>query len=432
MSEAPLVSIVVPTHNRAPRLRASLDAIARQRWPAGSLEAIVVADGCTDGTAAVFAAWRPPFPARLVEQPASGPAAARNRGAAEARGRYLVFLDDDIRASPGLVEHHIEAHGGETRQVVIGYLPANVPGRDLFSITLRGWWDAMFQSMWQPGHRFTFRDLLSGNFSLERLLFEEVNGFETQLRCHEDYELGLRLLEAGARFRFAPQAVGIHDEQTDLDAALRRKFEEGRADVWLVARRPPLRETAPVSFIDPHSSRRRRLLCWLAARSPRAGDRFARALRQRLRFYERLRLRFRWRALLEDLLVYWYWRGLIAEGGTHGLEAMRRPPSAPKPAFADLDLADGVEAAEQRLDRERPAAVRLRHGPRLIGEVPALPGAEDLRGEHLRPLLADRFIDAYIRALAIAGDMPPVVDTERVLAEFPAPAGGSTGARAAT
>jgi glycosyltransferase involved in cell wall biosynthesis len=419
VSGTPLVSIVVPTHNRAARLTASLGALARQDWPADALEAIIVADGCTDGTADVLASWLPPFNARVIQQAAGGPAVARNRGAAEARGQYLIFLDDDIEASPGLVRGHLETHAGTTGQVVIGYLPARVHDADFFSIALRGWWDQMFQAMWRPGHRFTFRDLLSGNFSVERALFEAVGGFETQLQCHEDYELGLRLLEAGARFRFAPGAVGIHDERTDLPTALRRKFEEGRADVWLLARRPHLFSALPLNYIQFRSSRRRRLLCWLAASSPRAGDALAWVLRQRLRLYERLRLRFRWRELLEDLLVYWYWRGLIVEGGPPDLAAMRRRAAAQVPAVADLDLAEGLDAAARRLDRERPAAVRLRHGPHLIGDVPAAPGAEDLRGEHLRLLLAEPLVDGYVRALALAGELPPVTDVARVLAECP-------------
>jgi glycosyltransferase involved in cell wall biosynthesis len=420
VTAAPLVSIVVPTHNRASRLTASLDALARQDWPADDLEAVVVADGCTDDTADVLAAWHPPFAVRLIQQAGSGPAVARNRGAAEARGRYLIFLDDDIEASPGLVRGHIEAHGSGAGQAVIGYLPARVRREGFFSIALRGWWDAMFQAMWRPGHRFTFRDLLSGNFSVERTLFESVGGFETRLRCHEDYELGLRLMEAGARFRFAPAAVGIHDERTDLLGVLRRKFEEGRADVWLLARRPELFGALPISYVQVNTSRRRRALCWLAARSPRVGDALAWLFRQRLGFYERLRLRFRWRALLEDLLVYWYWRGLLVEGGPPDLDALRRLGRYTH-AFTDLDLAGGLEAAERRLDRERPSAVRLRHGPHVIGEVPAVPGAEHIRGEHLRPLLAERLIDGYIRALALAGELPPVTDVARVLAECPAP-----------
>jgi glycosyltransferase involved in cell wall biosynthesis len=431
VSATPLVSIVVPTHNRGPRLGACLDALGRQRWPSDGLEVIVVADGCTDDTADVFASWRPPFAARLLRQPASGPAVARNRGAADARGRFLIFLDDDIQVDEGFVGAHVQAHGGKTGQVVIGYLPARVPHMDFFSIALRGWWDAMFQAMWQPGHRFTFRDLLSGNCSLERDLFEAVGGFETQLRVHEDYELALRLLEGGARFRFAPEALGIHDERSDLAAALKRKFEEGRVDVWLLERRPHLFGALPISYIS-NTSRRRRLLCWLASRGPRAGDALAWVLRQRLGVYERLRLRFRWRELLEDLLVYWYWRGLSVGGGPIDVDVLRRRAASLAAAPTDLDLAEGLEAAERRLDRERPAAVRLRHGPHMIGEIPDAPGAEDLRGEHLRPLLAEEpLIVDYLRALALAGELPPVVDVARVLAACPPPrTSGVTAGRA--
>jgi glycosyltransferase involved in cell wall biosynthesis len=425
VSVVPRVSVVVPTHNRAGRLATSLNAVARQDYPPDALEVIVVADGCTDDTAGAFAAWRPPFAARLIQQAASGPAAARNRGAAAARGRYLVFLDDDVEASPGLVGAHLEAHGGEGGQVVIGYLPARVGGTDFFSIALRGWWDAMFQAMWTPGHRFTFRDLLSGNFSLERGLLEAVGGFETGLRCHEDYELGLRLIEAGARFRFAPQAVGFHDDRSDLAGALRRKFEEGRADLWMLARRPQLFAALPLKYIHWGTSKRRRLLCRLAVMSPRAGDGLARAFGYLLGLYERLRLRFRWRALLEDLLVYWYWRGLIAGGGPPDVDAMRRRGAdaarIPADAVADVDLAAGLEAAEHRLGRDRPVAVRLRYGPHPVGDVPAEPGAEPLRGEHLRPLLADPLLDGYLRALALAGELPPVIDAARVLAECHTP-----------
>lgn len=417
MSACPQVSVIVPTHNRAVRLGAALEALSCQDWPAETLEAIIVADGCTDHTADVVAAWHPPFAARLVQQTASGPAAARNRGAAEARGRYLVFLDDDIQAAPGFVRAHVDAHAGTPGQVVIGHLPARVRGTGFFAIALRGWWDAMFQPMWKPGHRFTFRDLLSGNFSLEREAFEAAGGFETGLRCHEDYELGLRLLEAGAQFRFAPDAAGVHDERTDLRASMNRKFEEGRADVWLLARRPGLFPVLPLGYLPVDSSRRRRLR-WLAVGSPRAGDAVAWVLRQRLRLYERLRFRYRWRAMLEDLFFYWYWRGVVAAGGPPDLEAMRRRAADEPIADAlEIDLAQGLDTAERQLDRDRPAAIRLRYGPHAVSDVAAVPGTERLRGAHLCPLLAERFIDPYTRALAIAGALPPVVDVNRVLAE---------------
>lgn len=412
----PLVTVVMPTHNRAGRLRLALDSLSQQDWPPQQIEAIVVADGCTDGTAEAFAGWQPPFRARLVQQPPLGAAAARNRGAAEARGRYLIFLDDDVRAEPGLIRAHLTGHDRPGR-VVIGYLPAVIAGRDFFSVALRGWWDAMFQAMWKPGHRFTFRDLLSGNFSIEKALFDAVGGFQHRLRCHEDYELGLRLIDAGAEMDFAPDAVGLHDERTDLRRALVRKFEEGRADVWLSAAMPGLIDALPLRYMRGGTARRR-LLRWLARRWTVGGDALASILLRRLRLYEWLRLRYRWNALLDDLFYHAYWRGVAAARGASPppglLEPARHVTAGAVPL--DVDLADGLESAEALLDRERPAAATLLFGDRLIGEVPAMPGAERLRGLHLRPLLAGLFIEPYLCALALAGELPPVVDPARVLA----------------
>ena len=82
--------------------------------------------------------------------------------------------------------------------------------RDFFGVTLRGWWDAMFERMREPGHRFSYKDLLSGNFSIRRSLFRQVGGFNERLPCHEDYELGFRLIRSGARLTFAEAAAGWH------------------------------------------------------------------------------------------------------------------------------------------------------------------------------------------------------------------------------
>ena len=72
------------------------------------------------------------------------------------------------------------------------------------------WWEDMFHPMRDPGYAYTYKNLLSGNFSLARVLFARVGGFDATLRVHEDYELGYRLLQAGARFHFAEAAAGLH------------------------------------------------------------------------------------------------------------------------------------------------------------------------------------------------------------------------------
>ena len=120
-----------------------------------------------------------------------------------------------------------------------------------------------------------------------------------------------------------------------------------------------------------------------------------------LRLLERSRLRTRWRRLLDELLSYWYWRGVAEALGGQAIDTVRRaPPEMPAGAL-ELDLRIGLAAAMRLLDERRPDSVRLLVGTRLVGEVPPEPGSEPLQGEHLSGLLRDRFAEPFGRALAV-------------------------------
>ena len=432
-------SIIIPTRNRREAAARTLHALslqssdpeaARPDPSSPGFEVILVADGCIDDTAALAARdW--PMPVRLLELPHAGPAAARNRGAAVATGDLLIFLDDDIEVVPGFVAAHIAAHTGcrnspvdpiratngpapprtaSARQtqdtVVVGYLPPELQGRrDLFAVMLRAWWEAMFERMRDPGHRFTYSDLLSGNFSLSRELFERSGGFDETLRCHEDYELGYRLITAGACFRFAPAAAGWHHEHTDLPRALRRKRDEGRADVALARRYPELIPALPLARPLTHLTRRGRLLRHLAVAHSGPGDALEALCRKLLARLEAARLRTRWRRLLDDLLSYWYWRGVgEALGGTSASELTPAPDGSP--ALYALDLQRGLTHAAAEIDRVRPQALSLRWGSLVVGTVAPELWSEPLQGRHLRSLLRTRFITTFRQTLALAHGEP--------------------------
>lgn len=97
-----LVSVIIPTHNRAALLRAAVASVFAQRgvFARGHLEIIIIANGCTDNTAAIIAEWQRDFPQTVVAQQFAerlGGAKARNIGLDHARGEYIAFLDDDDR-----------------------------------------------------------------------------------------------------------------------------------------------------------------------------------------------------------------------------------------------------------------------------------------------------------------------------------------------
>jgi hypothetical protein len=85
-----------------------------------------------------------------------------------------------------------------------------------------------------------------------------------------------------------------------------------------------------------------------------------------------------------------------------------RAPRATPPELT-LDLACGIDAAMAELDARRPRSVRLTIGRQFVGEVPAEPGAERLRGEHLPRVIARRVEREYLRAAAAAGLVPAVL-----------------------
>ena len=87
------VTVVVPTRNRAAMLRQALRSVAAQRGV--DLEAVVVDDGSTDATPAVVTAIGDRRLRLVRHQRPQGVSTARNRGVAEARGRWVAFLDDD-------------------------------------------------------------------------------------------------------------------------------------------------------------------------------------------------------------------------------------------------------------------------------------------------------------------------------------------------
>ena len=401
-SPARTVSIVIPTYHRPASLERALRALSAQSYPLSAVETIVVVDGGGGATGDIGNQdW--PFVLRVLEQPALGPAAARNRGASASTGELLIFLDDDIEPFAGLVAAHVRAHDGEVARVAIGYLPPQLQGRrDFLAIMLRAWWESMFERMREPGHRFAYNDLLSGNFSIERQLFTAVGGFDESLRCHEDYELGVRLIAGGARLQFAPDAVGWHHEHTTLARALGRKRDEGQADVVLARKYPELAAALPLCAPDDRLTRRGKALKKLALASPPVGDRLEASCRSALSLLEGARLRSRWRRLLDDLLSYWYWRGVRDSLGGSSLDTVHREARAIEPDVLEIDLQRGLETAMQQVDAAHAHAVRLRWGLIDVGSVDPQPGAERLEGRHLRGLLRTRLARPLAKAIELS------------------------------
>ncbi|MFW5418382.1 glycosyltransferase [Nocardiopsis sp. CNT-189] len=234
------MTVVIPVHDMRPQLRNTLRGLRSQTVPADRFEVIVVDDASTDG--AVDAGE--PGPGAHWEvvrvDPGRGAAAARNTGAARARGEVLVFLDADCLPHPDMLARHRAAQTGQG-VAATGYTYARELTPEQWDLLYGTDWDfgdpaAVFsRSEREPRLHDARADLLtrpsdcswayfwSSVVSLRRTDFERVGGFceEFPGKGVEDMEMGYRLRRAGIPTVLLGDALAFHqpharDRRADL------------------------------------------------------------------------------------------------------------------------------------------------------------------------------------------------------------------------
>lgn len=256
------ISIVIPTHERAGLVERCVRALLDETADETPFEVIVVVDGSTDETEDRLGAIGDPR-LRVLRQPQAGAAAARNRGAREAVGELLVFLDDDVTAAPGLPEAHLAAQRSAPGAVGLGqltYSPSERAGP--FARALSTWWDDHYAGL-ASGRIPSPLDCYAGNLSVPRESFLASGGFAEDLHFRHDVELGYRLADAGLRFVFVQEAVGHQDHHREgTGSALRDARDWADASLELYRRHPPLLPHLELGFFaeGPRGALLRRLL----------------------------------------------------------------------------------------------------------------------------------------------------------------------------
>jgi glycosyltransferase involved in cell wall biosynthesis len=211
-----------------------LEKLAEQTYPLDKFEVVVVVDGGTDGTPQMLESLSLPFTLRVIRQEQSGPSVARNRGAQEAAGDLVIFLDDDLLPVPGLVREHVKVHEQDAQAVVLGrFLGAKGEKKGGWNVWEEQILDKHYRRL-QTGKRAPAgRRLYSGNFSVPRGLFLAAGGFDVTLKRGEDVELGLRLERHGLRFHFNPDAAAVHRGFRSFTSWCNSAYMYGRCDVEL-------------------------------------------------------------------------------------------------------------------------------------------------------------------------------------------------------
>jgi GT2 family glycosyltransferase len=280
----PLLTVVMPTRDRADILERTLDALAAQEGRREAMDLVCVDDGSVDGTPEVLQRRLPllPFRARAIRGEGSGPARARNLGIAAATADLVAFLGDDTFPEPSWLEAHLAAHARDPGHIVLGDVRWHPECGD----------DPFLHFLAPRGVQFDYGDLsnpedlgydkfFTSNLSLPRVpLAEERFDERFPYAAFEDTELGWRLARRGMRIRYEPRAVVHHLHRYDLRGFMGRMETVGRAAQVLSAVRPEL-----AAKVRPRWPAVQRVAGWMAA--PLPGDLLPLSIR-----------RLRWRAML--------------------------------------------------------------------------------------------------------------------------------------
>jgi GT2 family glycosyltransferase len=209
MSDDLQFSVVLPTRAREEALACCLDALLPE-LAASRAEVIVTDDGDGTRTRDLIAARYPQV--RWTAGPRRGPAANRNHGASLARGRFILFLDDDIVPSGTLLAAYqaaitpdVNVYEGRTTCVAGLRSPLEAA-----PVNLTGGW------------------LWSCNMMVRRTLWQRLGGFDEAFKFPhmEDVAFRERLRSLDETFVFVPDATVDHPPRRLRDARTRIRQDE--------------------------------------------------------------------------------------------------------------------------------------------------------------------------------------------------------------
>lgn len=236
------ISLIIPVYNRPQETEELLNSLTRQTR--NDFEVVIVDDGSSQQLSSreVACRYSDRLDIKYVYQDNTGPAGARNAGAANARGDFFVIMDSDCivpkryfeKVYLRLENERIEFFGGPD---AAARSFNNLQKAVSYSMT------SLFTTGGIRGNKkragsFTPR---SFNLGISRSLFEMVGGFE-DMRIGEDIDFSTRVKETGVKVWFLPEAVVCHKRRTSLKLFFKQVFIFGVARVNLDIRHPKSRK----------------------------------------------------------------------------------------------------------------------------------------------------------------------------------------------
>jgi len=231
-------SVIIPTYNRAPLLRRTLDSLVAQKLPARNFEVVVIDDGSTDETVETIHAFSQHLNIQYCHQEHDGyrVARARNMGIRSARSPLCVFLDSGVMAHSECLAAHLSCHERATTPLalcgyVYGFNEDNEDAKQIRQLVGSEDADTAIHRLRKSGlfpdlreefyskHGDDFSHLPAPwlvfwtcNASAPTSMLKQISMFDENYQSWgaEDIDVGYRLFRAGARVALDRRAASLH------------------------------------------------------------------------------------------------------------------------------------------------------------------------------------------------------------------------------
>jgi glycosyltransferase involved in cell wall biosynthesis len=233
-SGTPGVSVIIPAHNEASYVSQAVHSALAQSF--GNIEVIVVDDGSTDETCTRVEEIKDPR-LRLVQQPHSGLATARNNGVLQARGDFVAFLDADDLWHARKLERHVAVFSGRPDLDMTFSLSEVIDthGRPIGFVVPRRSGEVSFHQL--------FRENLVRNGSAAVLragVMNEVGLFDPQLVASTDLDMWLRVaLHREGNIYCIGECLTMYRRRPGQTTSNRRRMEQAWQQVMNKAKTAP-------------------------------------------------------------------------------------------------------------------------------------------------------------------------------------------------
>jgi glycosyltransferase involved in cell wall biosynthesis len=232
----PLISFVIPVYNRPQEIDELLESLSIQSFR--NFEVVIVEDGSSHSSQEIVEHWSSVLTTRYIIQENAGPGPARNTGAKDASGDWLIFLDSDCllpenystKVATVLKEASFDCFGGPDR------------AHEDFNATQKAIGHAMSSRLTTGGIRGGQEKMdkfypRSYNLGVRNKVFQKLKGF-SNMRFGEDLDFSMRLIESSYKTARLPEAWVWHKRRNTFRSFYKQVFNSGIARINLEARHP--------------------------------------------------------------------------------------------------------------------------------------------------------------------------------------------------